>query len=226
MLLRRRPPRLAPHRAETSLARSGRRRAARRQRVRRWSAAVLAALAAFATVSALRPADTPATGLPTVVAARDLPAGAVLTEGDLLVEPRPAGQRPDTATGTTTGLPGRVLTSPISAREIVTSARLRGSGLLAGQPAGTVAMSLPVLDPGSTGVAPGSRIDLYASGTGAVVARDVTVLALRTEAGSTWTATPAASISVALDPDTASRVAVAISALQAGGIFLIAVHQL
>lgn len=212
-------------RGRAGLARSGRRRVARRNRVRRWAAALLAAVAGFVTVSALTPRGAAAPGIVTVVAARDLAAGAVLEAGDLLVEARPPAQRPDTALARPDELIGKVLAAPLAAREVVTSARLRGAGMLAGQPAGTVAMSVPVLDPGATGVAPGSRVDLYASSSGEAVARDVIVLAIRQKSGSEWGPAAGASITLGLNDAAAAKVAGASSALQTGEIFIVALHH-
>jgi Flp pilus assembly protein CpaB len=193
--------------------------------VRRWGAAALAAVAGFVGVTALSPRGAAAPGLPTVVAARDLPAGAVLGEDDLVVEPVAQRHRPDTAASTPDLLTGRVLTSPVAAREVVTQTRVQGAGMLAGQPPGTVAMSVPVLDPGSTGVTAGSTVDLYGTGTGELVARDTTVLAVRAQEQSAWSASATTSLTVALDPATAGRVAQSVSALQAGEIFMVAVHH-
>jgi Flp pilus assembly protein CpaB len=223
-MLLRRPP-LLPGRRGPSLTPSARRRTARRHRVRRWGAAGLAAVAGFVGVTALSPGRAGAPGLPTVVAARDLPAGAVLSEDDLVVEPVPQRHRPDAATATPGQLTGQVLTSPVSAGEVLTETRVQGAGMLAGQPPGTVAMSVPVLDPGSTGVAAGSRVDLYGTGTGELVARDTTVLAIAAQEPSGWSASATTSLTVALDPSTAGRVAQSVSALRAGEIFIVAVHH-
>lgn len=212
-------------RRHAGLARSGRRRVARRNRVRRWAAALLAAVGGFVAVTALTPGGAAAPGVATVVAARDLAAGTVLTADDLLVEARPSAQRPDTALTRPDGLVGRALAAPLTAREVVTSARLRGAGMLAGQPAGTVAMSVPVLDPQAAGVTAGSRVDLYASTSGDRVATDVTVLATRVPERSTWSADSAASITLALDASSASAVARSVSTLQAGEIFVLALRS-
>lgn len=206
------------------LARTGRRRAARRHRLRRWGAALLAALAGFFALSALGPGVAAGPGIATVVAANDLPAGAVLTADDLVVEPRPPGQRPETAAGRADELVGRVLVTPVVAREVVTPSRLRGPGMLSGQPPGTVAMSVPVLDPRAAGVDPGSRVDLYASGSGDRVASNVTVLATRVPESSSWSAGAAASLTLALDERSAGQVARAVSTLQAGEIFVVALR--
>lgn len=199
-------------------------RVVRRGRLRRWGAALLAALAGFLGVTALTPRGAAAPGVPTVVAASDLPAGAVLGEGDLVVEPRPPSHRPDTAVADPGRLVGAVLAAPLSAKEVVTSSRLRGPGLLSGQPSGTVAMSVPVLDPEAAGVTSGSRVDLYASGSGDRVASDVTVLAARVPEASTWSSGGAASLTLALDPQSAAAVARSVSTLQAGEIFVVALR--
>lgn len=212
-------------RGRAGLARTGRRRVARRRRLRRWAAALLAAGAGFVGVTAITPRGVAAPGVPTVVAARDVAAGAVLRADDLLVEPRPPGQRPETALTDPDDLVGQSLATALTAREVVTPARLRGAGMLAGQPDGTVAMSVPVLDPQAAGVTSGSRIDLYASGSGDRVAADVTVLATRVPEPSTWSAGGAASITLALDPASASTVARSVSTLQAGEIFVVALRS-
>jgi Flp pilus assembly protein CpaB len=163
--------------------------------------------------------------VPTVVAAGDLPAGHVLDASDLVVEPRPPSQRPDAAVSDPGRLVGEVLATPLTAREIVTSSRLRGPGLLSGQPPGTVAMSVPVLDPQAAGVTSGSRVDLYASGSGDRVARDVAVLATRVPEASTWSSGGAASITIALDEQSASAVSRSVSTLQTGEIFVVALRS-
>ncbi len=175
-------------------------------------------------MTALTPRGAAAPGVATVVAARDLPAGVVLSAADLSVVPRPASQRPDAAASRPDDLVGKVLAAPLAAREVVTPARLRGPGLLSGQPAGTVAMSVPVLDPQAAGVISGSRVDLYASSSGDRVATDVTVLATRVPEASTWSAGGAASITLALDTQSAGQVARAVSTLQAGEIFVVALR--
>lgn len=148
----------------------------------------------------------------------------MLSGADLEVEPRPPSQRPDTSLTSTGALVGRIVATPLRAREIVTSARLRGAGMLTGQPNGTVAMSVPVLDPQAAGVMSGSRIDLYASGSGDRVATNVTVLATRIPEESTWSSGGAASLTLALDEPAASAVARSVSTLQAGEIFVVALR--
>ncbi|MGN6751422.1 MAG: SAF domain-containing protein [Intrasporangium sp.] len=189
------------------------------------AAAFLAAIAGFLGVTALTPRGSAAPGLPTVVAAHDLPSGVVLGADDLVVEPRPPVQRPETAVSEVDGVIGQVLAAPLTAREVLTTSRLRGPGMLAGQPQGTVAMSVPVLDPQAAGVTAGSRVDLYASGSGERVASDVTVLATRVPEASAWSSGGAASITLALNQPSASAVARSVSTLQAGEIFVVALRS-
>ena len=104
--------------------RGGRRRLARRARVRRWVAAALAGVAAFVTVSALSPTRAAPAGVPTVVAARALPGGATITQADLAIVERAAGDRPETALSSFEEVVGRTTAAPIPARDVLT---LRGS---------------------------------------------------------------------------------------------------
>ena len=116
-----------------------------------------------------------------LVAARDLPSGTRLAADDLVARAFPADLAPpDAATAAT----GRVLAAPVGRGEVLTDVRVVGPALA--QPGQTV---LPVRLP-DAGMAmllrPGDEVDLVATdpgtGTSAVVARDVTVLATPTGA--------------------------------------------
>lgn len=205
---------------------SPRRRRARRARWRRWVAAVLAGAAVLVTVGALRPAPADGSGVPTVVMLRDVAAGQVVTRDDVELAARPAGQRPSTALAALEPAVGRVAAVRLTVREVVTSERLVGSGLLAGQPTDHVAISVPVLDVSSTGVGAGSRVDLYATGSGTRAATDVVVLAVHDAEESTGlgTATPPR-VTLALDPRQAGELARSLSALEAGQTLVVAVRQ-
>ena len=118
-----------------------------------------------------------------LVAARDLPSGTRLAEGDLVVRAFPAGLAPPDASSAAVG---RVLAGPIGRGEVLTDVRVVGPGLALAQPGDTV---LPVRLPDAgmaTLLRAGDEIDLVATdpGTGAstIVARDVTVLATPTDA--------------------------------------------
>jgi hypothetical protein len=129
-------------------------------RHRRWWAAACAALAVGAGVHALRPPAPATDGVQ--VAARDLPAGHVLVASDLVGAAWPAGTRPDGVLSFSAAQ-GQVLATAIRRGEPVTDRRVTGPGLLAGQPPGTVAVSVRLTDPASLVLlTPGRRVNLLA----------------------------------------------------------------
>lgn len=203
-----------------------RRRRARRTRWRRGAAAGLAALAVLVTVGALRRAPAGGEGLPTVVMVRDVAAGQRLGPDDVAVATRPGGQRPGSALTATEAAVGRVVAAPLTVHDVVTSERLLGPDLLAGQPDDRVAISVPVLDAASVGVRPGDHVDLYATGAGTRTASDVVVLAVHDAQESTGLGTAApARVTLALDPAQATDVARGLSALEAGQSLVIAIRH-
>ncbi|GAB3018728.1 hypothetical protein GCM10011376_00030 [Nocardioides flavus (ex Wang et al. 2016)] len=151
-----------------------------RHQLRRRRRLIAATLAALAVLSALRTLAPPAP--PTVevlVAARDLPSGALIGEDDLVGRAWPADLAPDAAA---TSPAGRVLAAPIARGEVVTDVRLVGPRLA---PAGETVVPVRLPDAGMAALLKaGDEVDLLATdpGTGAstVVARDVTVLATPT----------------------------------------------
>ncbi|MDN5789847.1 MAG: SAF domain-containing protein [Micrococcales bacterium] len=202
-----------------------RRRQARRDRLRRWGAALLAGLAVLVAVTALGAARNERAGVATIVAARDLPAGAVLTRDDLRLATIPAGGRPATGLTAYGEVIGNVTAGPISARDLVTPERLLGSDLLAGQPAGHVALTLPVRGGAGTGLTPGVHVDVYATGTGQRAATDVVVLALTQPSETAFGAGGGPSVTVALAQSQAGAIAASLSALQAGDSFILALRR-
>jgi Flp pilus assembly protein CpaB len=203
-----------------------RRRRARHARWRRWAAAGLAAAAALVTVGALRPAPAGGTGLPTVVMVRDVAAGQRVGPDDVMLAARPAAERPESALSTVGAVVGRVVAAPLSSREVVTAERLLAEGPLRGQPAGHVAVSVPVLDAASVGVRAGDHVDLYATGTGARAASDVVVLAVHDARESTGLgAGSPARMTLALGPEQAGTVARGLGGLDAGQGLVVAVRQ-
>lgn len=204
-----------------------RRHLARRARLRRVAAAVLVALAAFVGVSAFAAPRVASAGVPTVIVVRPLTVGAVITRNDVDLVDRPAAHRPETAYAAYEQVVGRVLASPVAAREVLTTQRLAGAGLLVGQPAGRVAMTVPVIDPAATGVRPGSRVDLYATASGEPAALDVVVLAVAAVESSpdAWGAPPSPTVTLALDSAKATAVARSLSALEAGQSFVLALRH-
>ncbi|MEO7129965.1 MAG: hypothetical protein ABIZ07_01135, partial [Dermatophilaceae bacterium] len=145
----------------------------------------------------------------------------------------PAGQRPETGLTAYGDIIGQVTAGPVAARDVLTPERLVGSGLLAGQPDGHVALTLPVLGGATTGVAPGVHVDIYSTGTGQRTATDVVVLAVSGPhasasgmvGGSSLGSDGDASVTVALPASDASRVATSLSAIQAGDSFVLAVRR-
>lgn len=156
---------------------SGRRGAWRRRVARRLLSAALAAAAVLGCVAVAR---TPEGGAQArvLVAVRDLPTGHLLGASDVVEQSRPMGFAPAHALRRTGSVTGQRLAGPVGAGEVLTAGRLLGPGLLAGRPAGEVAMHVAVTDPGAADmVRPGDRVDLL-SADGDAVVRDVTVLAV------------------------------------------------
>lgn len=168
------PPRPLRHRAADTLTRV-RRRVLRR---RRPIAVVLAAGAAAAALHTLAPPPPRSTDVR--VAARDLPAGHVLTDADLADASVPPGVVPH---GVVADPSGRVLAAPLRAGEPVTDVRLVGPDLVSAQPAGTVALPVRLSDAGQAALLTvGDRITLLATdpraGTASSLAEEALVLAL------------------------------------------------
>lgn len=143
---------------------------------RRLLAALCAGVAIAAGVHAAAAPAPPTVSVTT--AARDLPAGTVLTDADLATTEFAPDLVPS---GAATAATGRTLASPVRTGEPVTDVRLIGQTLAEAHPELT---TLPVRFP-DAGAArlldPGMRIDLIATdpqaGTTRLVATDVLVLA-------------------------------------------------
>ncbi|HET7475372.1 MAG TPA: SAF domain-containing protein [Dermatophilaceae bacterium] len=157
---------------------TSRRAAYRRSQARRAVAALLAAAAVWLVLDTLLPDPRPA-GDPVLVAASALPAGHVLTSGDLREARWPPALRPAAALSDAARLIGQTLASGIDPGEVITSSRVRGAGLLSAAPPGMLAARVPLSDPGTARlVAAGDRVDLVAPATGAVLIRAAAVLAV------------------------------------------------
>ena len=158
-------------------------------RHRRLVAALMLAIAAGIAVDAAAAEAPP--GLPVVAAATDLPAGAVLSAGDVTAAQAPPELVPD-GSADVGSVVGRRLGAPLRRGELVTDAALLGPGLLVGQPAGSVAVPVRPSDPPPPGlVRPGDRVrvlagpapsavDAFGTGSGPadVVVASATVLAV------------------------------------------------
>ncbi|MGN6302595.1 MAG: Flp pilus assembly protein CpaB [Angustibacter sp.] len=152
----------------------------RRPGLRRWLAAGAVAAAAASALQVLAPEPEP--GLPVVVAARDVPAGAALQRADLALATRPAAELPAAALTRVEDAVGRVVSAPLAAREVLAGSRLVGGDLLLGQPPSAVAAPVRVADPAAAALLrPGSRVDVLVAVEGGrtarTVARGATVLA-------------------------------------------------
>jgi Flp pilus assembly protein CpaB len=130
----------------------------------RFVAAGLCLLLALASAVRAPGAAAPQRTVPVVVAARSLPAGHVLVGRDLDVARWPPRLLPHGAATAVDRLLGARLAGPVGAREPVTAARMLGNDLTAGLPAGMVATTVPLLDPGGADlVHAGDRVDLLAT---------------------------------------------------------------
>ncbi|WP_083701582.1 Flp pilus assembly protein CpaB [Tersicoccus sp. Bi-70] len=124
---------------------------------------LLVALLLCGAVGVLVDGLTPAAALtvPVVVAVRDLPAGAVLTGGDVTRADWPPGAVPDGAVAAAEAVTGGRLGAPLRRGSPVTDAALLGPGLLTGAPPGQSAVPLRVSDPTVLRVLrPGDRVDV------------------------------------------------------------------
>ena len=132
-------------------------------RRRRLIAALLCCAAAGTAVQALLPADPGKVSL--VVAAADLPAGALLTAGDLQTVPVAASAVPPDSFTDTAQLPGRRMATPLKRGSPVMQTSLVGVGLLTGAPPGSVAVAVRPGDPALIQlIAAGQLVDVILGG--------------------------------------------------------------
>lgn len=149
----------------------------RRIRLRRLCASASAGVATWLLVGVALP--VPPTGVPVLVAARDLGAGDQIQPADL----RTSSVAPVLAAAGGTADPGSVvgqrLATPIGAGEPVTTTRLVPAGVLGRLAPGTRALHVPLPDAGLTTVLrAGDRVDVVATADGAGVAGDLVVLSV------------------------------------------------
>jgi Flp pilus assembly protein CpaB len=144
---------------------------------RRLLAALLAGVAVAAGVQATAAPPPPAVAV--LTAARDLPAGAVIGDDDLVAVGFAPGSVPS---GAARNPVGRTLAAPVRRGEPVTDVRLVGPALTAGDP-GLTAVPVRLPDAGMVALLEvGDRIDLIGtdpqSSGASVVASGVPVLAI------------------------------------------------
>ncbi len=172
---------------------------------RRYLAALLAGVAVLAGVRATAPPPAPTVAV--TVAARDLPAGAVLAAADLVTRDLPVGTAPD---GLAADPAGRVLAAPVSRGEPVTAVRLVGDGLAAAAP-DRVVLPVRVSDAGVAALLrPGDEVDLLVTDPGSgdteLLATGVTVMAVPPADPDAGTANVGALVVVGVAPADATEV--------------------
>jgi Flp pilus assembly protein CpaB len=188
--------------------------------------AVLLGVATWLLVERLLPTQ-PELGIPAVVVARDLPAGATVSAEDVRLERRPQSLVPSAVLRDLSGAVGQVTAGPILAGELVTPARFRGPPQLSGMPVGSLAVSLPVGDGAVLGsVHPGDLVSVLAAGTGDIVAQRAVVLDAEQPAASLLgSASGGGHVVVALTPNEARSVAAATNPAAGAAAFVLAVRQ-
>lgn len=154
------------------------------RRYRRLLRALLILIAVAIVVARLSPKPAPTTAI--VAAARDLPAGAVLTAADLRTIALPPEGVPAGATTEVAAVVGSQLSGPLRRGEPLTDVRLT-HGVLSRPAAGLVSTPVRLADSQAAQLLqPGQRIDVLAASTATdstattagVVAADVMVIAI------------------------------------------------
>ena len=138
---------------------------------------VAVACGCLVVVGVLSAIRAPATGptVPVLVAARQLAAGEVASRQSVRLATWPAALSPRGALTSADAAVGRRVATAMGPGEPITEHRLSSGALLAGQPAGTVAVHVVLGDPGTIEMlGPGDRVDLV--GPQGTVARGVVVL--------------------------------------------------
>lgn len=165
------PPATVTSQAPRSWARMPRsRRAAYRIRVwRRVAAATLVGVALWVTTERLRPTPPTPSRL-VVLAAHDLSAGTTLSETDLTLGELGVGSARIEGLDSVSKAVGRVLSSPVSAGEVLSRSRFQGREALTGMPSGHLAVAIPVANPPIVAaLSTGDRVTLVGTGDGATI---------------------------------------------------------
>ena len=173
---------------------------------RRLLAALLTAVAVAAGIHAA--ASPPPSAVPVRVAARDLPAGAVLEAGDLRTVGFAPGSVPD---GLADDAAGRTLAAPLRSGEPVTDLRLVGPALTDGYP-GLAAVPVRLPDAGMVDLLRvGDRVDLVSAdpqgGGASVVATGVPVLAIPVPTDASGTGLTGRLVVIGAEPADVARIA-------------------
>jgi Flp pilus assembly protein CpaB len=212
------------------LGRLGRRGGVRSRRAayrvatfRRLVAALLAGVVVFVVLRALAP--PPPVGLvPVVVSRHDVAAGAVLGSDDVEVAARDPTQVPAHAVTEPAAVVGQLVAGPIAAGEVLTTVRLRGGSLLAGQPPGVVAVGIPLADATvAREVRPGDRVTVHAVGAGSPVAQGVVLTVQTADASALTGQSGSVGVVLALTADETSALATAMGGPNPG--FVLALRR-
>lgn len=159
-------------------------------RRRRLLAALTCCAAAGVAVQSLLPPESGGHAL--VVSAADLPAGAVLTAGDLRTVAVPEAAVPPDSFTSPDQAAGRRLATPLTRGSPLMQTSLVGTGLLTGAPPGTVAVSVRPADPAMARLlSPGQLVDVVAGSSDGQVSADPVLLASAVPV--LWTAADGAS---------------------------------
>lgn len=182
-----------------------------------------------AWVALSRPTDG---GVPVLVATREVPVGAVLSDGDVTVRDLPADAVATGALADPAQAVGRPVAALLAEGEPLTAHDVRTGSLLVGQPPGIVAVWLPLPDAAvAEALSAGDRVDVHSPVDGRRVAGPVLVVAVRSAGSGPAGLMGGARLSdggggawLALSPEEATALAGARGADPAGGALLLAVH--
>lgn len=201
-------------------------------RNRRLTVALLLCLATGIAVQQLTPASEQRVSI--LAAARDLPAGASLTEADFTSVGVPPDLALDGMLQDPASVAGRQLASPLSKGQLPTEANLLGPGLLTGAPPGTAAVPLRMADPSSVQLlSPGQLVNVVLTAAGSydesrdnrILAASVPVLWTSAQGGTSgqWLGTSETEglVVVAADPVQAEKLA---GASTQGKLFFVLVN--
>ena len=196
-----------PFRPLPGLLGRGRRAHWRRRVLRRLLSAAFAATAVGLVLLQLRPPPEPVS--PVLVAARDLPAGAVLLPTDLRVQQVPRSTTQPGALTTVADAVGRRVGAGLVRGESLTASRLVPRSTLDGLPAGRVALHVVSADPAAVDLlTPGLPARVYPAAGGPALAVGATVLAADPAPGGpvALTDAPPRGVVLALSADEADAV--------------------
>ncbi len=179
---------------------------------RRWFAAILATVAAFAAVSALT--QQTSNSVAVVVATKEIPAGTIINAADLTVVRLPSAAVAEGAFESVEQLIGQEVIVNIPARAVLTRFSLLADGIGVG--AGRLALPIRFSDSATlTALTVGSTIDVLGQ-TGssyAVIASDLRVIAIPNVGQSgAFSSDPGELVMVDVDPAQAGAITSAASA--------------